>query len=76
MCRNIKKLRQPSRPPTGEELNNASLQFVRKISGFHSPSEANREAFERAATEIADASQKLFKTLQVQTRKNHALDHG
>ena len=73
MCRNIKKLRQPDRHPTDEELLDASLQFVRKISGFHAPSERNRDAFDAAVREVALASAKLFKALQVQERHVHAV---
>ena len=64
MCRNIKKLRRPGEFPTDEELHNAALQFVRKISGFNSPSQANREAFERAVREIAEAGRSLFERFE------------
>ncbi len=63
MCRNIKKLRRPGETPTDEELHNAALQFVRKISGFNAPSQANREAFDRAVKEIADSGRALFSGL-------------
>ena len=63
MCRNIKKLRRPGEFPTDDELHNAALQFVRKISGFNAPSQANREAFERAVREIAEAGRALFSGL-------------
>lgn len=69
MCRNIKKLRRPHEPPTYHELHDASLQFVRKISGFRVPSEANREAFDAAVEEIAAAGRRLFDSLEV--RKSH-----
>jgi len=65
MCRNIKKLRQPERLPTDQELNDASLQFVRKISGFHAPSQANQRTFDRAVREVARAGRKLFDSLEV-----------
>lgn len=64
MCRNIKKLRRPDSGPTDEELHEAALQFVRKISGYNKPSQANAKAFERAVKEVAVASRKLFSTLQ------------
>jgi hypothetical protein len=48
---------------TAEELNAAALQFVRKISGFHRPSQANQRAFDKAVGEIAAASQSLLDTL-------------
>jgi hypothetical protein len=63
MCRNIVKLRFPDRPPTDEELQDAALQFVRKISGFRKPSKANQQAFERAVVEIAASSRELFDSL-------------
>jgi len=65
MCRNIKQLRNPDRPPTDEELHDAALQFVRKISGYRQPSQVNKEAFETAVAEIAAISRQLFKTLTV-----------
>lgn len=60
MCRSIKVLRKQDQPATPEEVNAAALQFVRKISGYHHPSQANREAFELAIAEIAGASQRLL----------------
>jgi hypothetical protein len=60
MCRSIKVLRKPGLRATPEELNAAALQFVRKISGFHKPSQANTEVFQRAVSEVAQASQKLL----------------
>lgn len=63
MCRNIVKLRFPDRPPTDVELQEAALQFVRKISGYRKPSKANQQAFERAVVEIAASSRELFDSL-------------
>jgi hypothetical protein len=63
MCRNIKQLRFPDRPPTDEELEAAALQFVRKVAGYRKPSRSNQEAFDRAVTEIAAASRRLFDQL-------------
>jgi len=63
MCRNIKKLRRPEGPPTDQELQDAALQFVRKISGYPKPSAANEEAFEVAVAEVARAGRKLFDRL-------------
>ncbi len=68
MCRNIRKLRQPTGLPTEDELRDAALQFVRKISGYREPSKANRDAFDTAVTEIADASRKLFDRLVVRSQ--------
>lgn len=63
MCRSIKRLRLPAAEPTEEEVRAAALQFVRKISGFQKPSMANREPFERAVAEIANASRELLRDL-------------
>ena len=63
MCRNIKKLRRPNESPTDAELNDAALQFVRKVSGYHSPSKANQEAFDNAVAEVAAATRTLFENL-------------
>lgn len=64
MCRNIVKLRFPDRPPTDEELQDAALQFVRKISGYRKPSRANQAAFDQAVDEVAAAARTLFEGLQ------------
>jgi hypothetical protein len=63
MCRNIKKLRQPEHPPTEEELYEAALQFVRKISGYRQPARRNQAAFERAVEEVSAAARQLFEQL-------------
>jgi hypothetical protein len=63
MCRSIKVLRRPGEMATPEELSSAALQYVRKISGFHKPSKANQEAFERAVLEISDCSDRLLKSI-------------
>lgn len=65
MCRSIKVLRKPGERATSEDLNAAALQFVRKISGFHKPSQANTEAFQQAVTEVAEASRRLLEALAV-----------
>jgi hypothetical protein len=63
MCRNIHTLYNFEPPATEEEVRSASLQYVRKISGFNKPSQANEEAFARAVDEVADASQRLIDAL-------------
>ncbi|HEX6408774.1 MAG TPA: DUF2277 domain-containing protein [Gemmatimonadales bacterium] len=68
MCRNIKRLRHPDHPPTDEELHNAALQFVRKISGFQAPSQANQDAFDRAVHDVAAVSRALFDNIRVRGR--------
>ncbi len=64
MCRNIKALFNFDPPVTPEEVQAASLQFVRKISGFTKPSKANEEAFLAAIDEVAAASTRLLHSLQ------------
>ena len=64
MCRNIKTLFNFEPPVTDEEIRAASLQFVRKVSGFNTPSKANEAAFHAAVDEIAAASRKLLRSLE------------
>jgi len=63
MCRNIKTLFNFDPPATELEIRDASLQFVRKLSGFNVPSKANEEAFDRAVEEVAAAARRLIKSL-------------
>jgi hypothetical protein len=63
MCRNIRKLRQPDRAPTDQELHDAALQFVRKVSGYRVPSRANQVAFDQAVDEITSVTRALFVNL-------------
>jgi hypothetical protein len=60
MCRNIRTLYNFEPPATEEEVHGAALQYVRKISGFNKPSQANAEAFERAVETVAAASRELL----------------
>lgn len=69
MCRNIKKLRRPDTSPSDAELADAALQFVRKISGFHAPSQLNRKAFDKAVRDITRASRTLFEGLEANRRQ-------
>jgi hypothetical protein len=64
MCRNIKPLFNFDPPVTSEEVRAASLQFVRKITGFNKPSKANEEAFQAAIEEIAKVSARLIHSLE------------
>jgi hypothetical protein len=64
MCRNIKMLFNFDPPVTDEEIRAASLQFVRKISGFTKPSKANEAAFFAAIDEVAAASSRLLRSLE------------
>lgn len=60
MCRNIRTLHNFEPPATDDEVRGAALQYVRKISGFSKPSQANAAAFERAVEEVARASAELL----------------
>ena len=63
MCRNIRTLFNFDPPATDEEIRAASLQFVRKLSGFTRPSKANEAAFDRAVEETADVARRLIDSL-------------
>jgi hypothetical protein len=63
MCRNIKTLHNFQPPATAEEIRAASLQFVRKVSGFTRPSKANELAFSRAVDQVANAAHELLESL-------------
>ncbi|HEX7190453.1 MAG TPA: DUF2277 domain-containing protein [Thermoanaerobaculia bacterium] len=63
MCRNIKTLFNFEPPATDEEIRAASLQFVRKLSGFNKPSKANEEAFDHAIEEVAKIARALIDSL-------------
>jgi hypothetical protein len=64
MCRNIKTLFNFDPPVTDDEVHAASLQFVRKITGFNKPSKANEEAFQAAIEEVAGISSRLLRSLE------------
>ena len=64
MCRNIKTLFNFDPPATDEEIRDAALQFVRKLSGFNAPSKANHEAFDTAVDEVAAVARRLFDSLE------------
>ena len=65
MCRSIKTLREGTIPATEDEIEAAALQFVRKISGFRKPSQANEEVFNEAVGEIAQSSKRLLESLVI-----------
>jgi hypothetical protein len=67
MCRSIKTLR--GEDPTKEEIEAAALQFVRKISGYRQPSRANREVFDKAVRDIAEAASDLLDELVTPARR-------
>jgi hypothetical protein len=64
MCRSIRPLFNFEPPASDEEIRAAALQFVRKVSGFARPSQANHDAFERAVDEVAEAARKLIFSLK------------
>ncbi|MFF8829257.1 DUF2277 domain-containing protein [Streptomyces sp. NPDC015131] len=67
MCRSIKTLRPPVLPTeaTEDDIRAAALQYVRKVSGFRAPAAHNREVFDRAVDEVADATRRLLDDLEV-----------
>lgn len=65
MCRSIKQLRLPDRAATEDEFDAAALQFVRKVSGYRKPSQANQRAFDRAVREISRSSRRLLDSIAV-----------
>lgn len=67
MCRSIKTLRGAEPPATEDDVRAAALQFVRKLSGYRVPSNANREAFDNAVEEVADAAARLLDGLHTRT---------
>ncbi|MFD4377796.1 DUF2277 domain-containing protein [Streptomyces sp. NPDC058486] len=74
MCRSIKTLRPPVLPheATQDDIRAAALQYVRKVSGFRAPAAHNREVFDRAVDEIADATARLLATLEVRGAHQHS----
>lgn len=68
MCRNIRPLFNFEPPATDEEVFAAALQYVRKVSGFRSPSPANAQVFDRAVADVTDATRALLADLRVGAR--------
>jgi hypothetical protein len=66
MCRNIKTLFNFEPPATEDEIHASALQFVRKLSGFGRPSQANQAVFDRAVEEVSDAARRLVASLHTQ----------
>ena len=60
MCRSIKRLRSPEGGAPDDQIREASLQYVRKVSGFRAPSRRNEEAFEEAVEQVAEATRRLL----------------
>jgi hypothetical protein len=63
MCRNIKTLFNFDPPASEDEIHASALQFVRKLSGFNKPSQANQDAFDRTVAEVSDAARRLLASL-------------
>jgi hypothetical protein len=63
MCRSIKPLRNMDHPVTEQEVQEAALQFIRKVSGYRKPSKANQETFDKAIAEVAEATKKMLEGL-------------
>ncbi len=70
MCRNIKTLFNFDPPATDEEIRAASVQFVRKLSGFNAPSKANEAAFDRAVDDVAAIARRLIDSLKTTAPRN------
>lgn len=64
MCRSIKKLRRADEPATEQEIYEAALQYVRKVSGYRAPATRNVEVFETAVQEVAEASRRMLKSIR------------
>jgi hypothetical protein len=71
MCRSIKPLRNMDHPVTEQEIREAALQYVRKVSGYRKPSKANEEAFNKAINEVAETTRKMLEKLKSHMRKNY-----
>jgi len=63
MCRSIKRLREGEVPATEQEIREAALQYIRKVSGFRAPSKRHEQAFEAAVDDVADASRRLLESV-------------
>ena len=64
MCRSIHTLRKPEGRATEQEINEAAMQFIRKVSGYHKPSKVNQPAFDLAVAEVAESTAKLLESLK------------
>ena len=68
MCRSIKPLRLPDRKATEQEITEAALQYVRKVSGYRKPSRVNQTAFDTTVLEIVGATERLLDQLQTKNK--------
>jgi len=76
MCRNIRMLFNFEPPVTEDEIRASALQFVRKVSGFNKPSQANEAAFVAAVEEISTASRTLLRALQTSAAPRHRAEEA
>ena len=76
MCRNIKTLFNFEPPATEDEIHASALQFVRKLSGFNKPSQANAEAFDRAVAEVSASARRLLVSLHTHAPARDRRDRG
>ena len=77
MCRSIKPLRNMDHPVTEQEIYEAALQYVRKVSGYRKPSKANEEAFNKAIEEVAESTRKILANLKtVESHKSQVTSHS
>ena len=76
MCRSIKPLRLRDRRATDQEIREAALQYVRKVSGYRQPSRANQAVFEAAVTEVARATERLLGHLQAHSTARNSNSRG
>lgn len=73
MCRSIKPLRSMDHPVTEQEIYEAALQYVRKVSGYRKPSKANEAVFEKAVKEVAEATRGMLQVLTVKQSADNAV---
>lgn len=73
MCRSIKPLRNMDHPVTEQEIQEAALQYIRKVSGYRKPSKVNEEAFNKAIEEVAESTRKILKELVNKSNKENAI---
>ena len=72
MCRSIKPLRNMDHPVTEQEIYEAALQYVRKVSGYRKPSKANEEAFNKAIEEVAEATKRILANLKLKQQETQS----
>ncbi len=72
MCRSIKPLRNMDHPVTEQEIYEAALQYVRKVSGYRKPSKVNEEAFNKAIEEVADATRRILVSLKSKQQESQS----